>query len=433
MSQRRGQLLVGVLILMMVLAIIVPTMVTYLQNEAKWSVKQGQNSNAFQLAEAAVDRGYQKLTESTGTWKSLQQGNSFQHFRFDKAYGELPGGTYAIAITSGPDVEQATVIGIGRDKNLKETRALRAVFANSLMGNAAIHANSGVTMTGSNVDVEWGSIMSPRTIDIGGKLHPSYYSASSIIVGGVTYGPNDSHCDSPNCWWWKSYDPNVQSLSFIDFSSYESSAAASGATPSCYQGSGKSKTSLWYKTVGDVDGGCTDLEGKTFYVTGNWDNFDGKIVGNVIVLGNLTFQNGALTTLSNYAATVPKTAWKNYCNDWAAYKDYEPSNAAVELIKPCFGSINSSYQASGATYTIGPAVKGFMYVGGNLSLPNGGGNSGILHGAIVVNGAADVNTNAHGRIYYDNTVAANILVTRVVLTRYSWQDVVLEWPSAAVP
>ena len=430
MRQRRGQLLVGVLILMLVLAIIVPTMVTYLQNEAKWSVKQGQNSNAFQLAEAAIDRGYQKLTESTGTWKNLQTtGASIQNFRFDKAYNDLPGGSYAIAISSGPSLESATVIGVGRDRNLKETRSLKVVFSNSVMGNAAIQAADGVTMSGKNVDVEWGSIISPKTVDIGNKLHPAYYSAASVIVNGTTFGPSDSHCDSPNCWWWKSYYSGVPTTPPIDFISYQSSAAASLAT-GCTVGSGKSKTTLNYYTDGNVDGSCTDLSGKTFYVTGNWTNFDGKIVGNVIVLGNLSYQNGTLTTITNYAATVPPTAWKNYCNDWASYQAYDPAAVGQPA---CFGSINSSYQASGVTYTIGPTMKGFMYVGGDLSLPNGGGNSGILHGCIIVEGNADVNTNSHGRIYYDHTVAAQILTTRIVLTRLSWQDIVLEWPSTAVP
>jgi hypothetical protein len=425
MSKRRGQMLVGVLLLLMILAIIVPAMVTYLQNEAKWSVKQGQNSNAFQLAEAAVDRGYQKLTESTDTWKSLQLGNPIPDFRFDRAYSELPGGSYAIALSSGPDLESATVIGIGRDRNRKEVRAIKAVFTSSPLGNAAIQAADGVQMSGKNVDVEWGSIISPKTVDIGNKLHPAYYSAASVIVDGTTYGPNDAHCDSPNCWWWRSYDANIPAMPPISFGSYLSSATNSGAT-GCTVGSGKSKSTLYYYTDGNVDGPCTDLSGKTFYVTGNWDNFDGAIVGNVIVLGNLSYQNGALTNLAAYDAKVPPTAWKNYCNDWAAYQAYDAFAAG----KPaCFGNVNSTYRATGVTYSIAPTVHGFMYVGGDLSLPQGGGNSGILHGSIVVKGNADVNTNSHGRIYYDHEVASRILVTRIILARQSWQDLVLEWPS----
>ena len=67
MKNRKAQVLLGVIVLLVVLAILIPTMVKYVQHEAKWSVKQGQNTNAFQLAEAAVDRGYQKIAESTAT------------------------------------------------------------------------------------------------------------------------------------------------------------------------------------------------------------------------------------------------------------------------------------------------------------------------------------------------------------------------------
>jgi type II secretory pathway pseudopilin PulG len=433
MSRNRGQILVVVIILMMVLAIIVPAMVLYIQNEAKWSVKQGQNSNAFQLAEAAIDRGYQKITESTGVWKSLQNGSPIQDFHFDRAYSELPGGSYTVAVTSGPGTQSATVIGIGRDKKQKEVRALKVVFSASATGNSAIEAANGVTMSGSNVDVEWGAIMSPKTINVGTKDHPSYYSASSIIINGTTYGPTDQHCDNPNCWWWKSYYSGVPPMPPIDFGFYQSSAAASGNT-ACTMGSGKSAFTLPYYYTGpaDLDGSCTDLTGKTFYVTTNWNNFDGAVIGNVIVLGSLSFQNGKLNTLAAYDAAVPATAWKNYCSDlnssaaWTVYQTYD-ANASGK--SACFGSLNNTYQAANVKYNISPCVHGFMYVGGNLSLPTGGGNSGVLHGVIVVNGSADINANSHGRIYYDDSVASNIVMTKLVLARQSWQDVVVPWPA----
>ncbi|MDD5627488.1 MAG: hypothetical protein PHU21_00370 [Elusimicrobia bacterium] len=430
MAKRRGQLLVGVLLLLMLLALIVPAMVSYIQSESRWTVKQGQSANAFQLAEAAVDRGYQKVTESTGVWKSLQQGIPITNYHFDRSYDELEGGSYAIDVSSGPGEQSVTITGIGRDKRRKEVRALQVVYANASMGNSAIEAANGVTMSGSNVDVEWGSIMSPKTIDVGDKLHPAYYSASNIIVDGTNYGPTDAHCDSPNCWWWKSYWSGVPPIPPIDFGSYQSSAAASGYAPypACYTGSGKSKAKISYYTVGDLSPtSCTDLSGNTYYVTGSWNNFDGAIAGNVIVLGNLSFQNGSLNTIPTYAARVPGTAWKNYCNDWASYQAYDSGASGQPA---CFGSLNNTYKATGVTYDIGPAVHGFMYVGGDLSLPNGGGNSGILHGVIVVNGRADVNTNAHGRIYYDDSIAANILVTKIELSRQSWQGVLLPWPAS---
>ena len=74
MKRENGQVLVGVILIMLILAVLVPVMVLYTQNEAKWSVKQTQNMAAFQLAEGGIDRGYRKVSESTTTWAALMAG-----------------------------------------------------------------------------------------------------------------------------------------------------------------------------------------------------------------------------------------------------------------------------------------------------------------------------------------------------------------------
>ncbi len=414
MRKKKGQLLVVTLLLLLILATIIPVMVLYVQSEARWSVKQGQNTNAFQLAEAAVDRGYQKITESTTTWGSVQAGQQLSGFHLDTAYTDLSGGSYAISVTSGPGLQTATIIGIGRDKNLKEVRALQVIFTNSLVsGNTGIAAANGVLMSGSNVEVEWGSIMSPKSITIGSKVHPSYWSAGSIDLDAN--GPTPPNCDAPSCWWWHSYNSQIPPIPSIDFGFYQSSAAASGTSP-C----GKA-----YYINGSTSGGCSDHTGHSFYITGNWTSFDGDIVGNVIVLGNLSFRNGSLSTLSSYPATVPPQAWQQYCHDWGSYQAYD-ANANGK--PPCFGSLNNTYRASNVTYAVSPAVHGLMYIGGNLTLPNGGGNSDILHGVIIVQGTADITTNSHGHIYYDPAFASNIQTTIILLSRQSWKDIVQPWP-----
>jgi hypothetical protein len=397
----------------MVLALIVPAMVDYLQSEAKWSVKQGQNSNAFQLAEAAVGRGYQKVTESTTTWKAVQDGQPQTGYRFDIAYNDLPGGSYAISVTSGPNTREVTIIGVGRDRNQKEVRALHVVYGNPGLSNIGIMAANGVTMSGNNVNVEWGAIVSPKTIAIGSKLHPSYWSSGSIDkdTNGATPPNNDA-----NNWWWHSYNSQIPPMPAIDFGSYKSSAQASGVSP----------CGISYYTVGNVSGACSDPSGKTFYITGNWTSFRGGIRGNVIVLGNMDYHNGSGTTLPAYNARIPADAWKQYCNDWSYYRT--TYDGSVPATPACFGSLSNGYRPTTLTYSLSPMVHGFMYVGGDLSIPNGGGNDDILHGVIVVNGIADINTNSHGHIYYDADISMNLLTTTITLIRLSWKDIVIPWP-----
>jgi hypothetical protein len=171
---------------------------------------------------------------------------------------------------------------------------------------------------------------------------------------------------------------------------------------------------------------CNDTQGKTYYINGDWTSFKSGIVGNVIVMGNFTWTSGKQYTVGAYNASVPAYAWKQYCNDWSTYQAWD-SNTATQ--PACFGSLDNTYQATGVTVNISPAIHGFVYVNGNLTIPKGGGGSDLIHGVIIVKGTADVQTNSPGHIYYDQNVGYNILVTKFSLSRSSWQEQVLGWPS----
>lgn len=413
MNQDRGQVLIGVIVLLIIIAVMVPSMVRYVQDEAKWSVKQAQNTNAFQLAEAAVDRGYQKITESTNTWISIQNGTAVSGFNFDTAYTDIARGSYAISITSGPGTQVATILGIGRDKFNKEVRTLKVVYANYVLADVGLLAANGVVMSGANVDVEWGSVASPKSVTIGSKLHPSYWSAGSIDIDPSGSAP--FNCDQPNCWWWHSYYSQLPPMPSVDFDFYRSSAVQSGKNP-C--------GSAYYQ-AGNYSDDCNDSSGKPYYVSGNWTSFKSAVVGSMIVLGDLTFDNGKQSTLSSYSARVPAKAWKQYCNDWTAYQAYDSGAASASA---CFGGLTNSYSASGVTKSISPAIHGFVYVGGTLTIPKGGGNSDLLHGVAIIQGTANIDSNSHAHIYYDPDVAENIVTTKIVLIRQSWQDIVRDWP-----
>jgi len=422
MSKDKGQVLLGILLLLVILAAIVPIMVLYVQNEAKWTIKQGRNVTAFQLAEAAVDRGYQKVTESTTTWFNLQNGQQPAGFNFDTAYSDLGGGSYAISITSGPAAQTITVIGVGRDKFKQETRALQVVYAYTVLGNIGLMAANGVAMSGANVEIEWGAIVSPKAITIGSKLHPSYWSAGSIDLDSNAAAP--PNCDQPNCWWWHSYYSQIPAMPKIDFQTYKSSAITSGSD-SCgnpyYASGGYDKHSF---------NSCTNVAGRTYYVVGDWSDFDSAITGNVIVLGNLTYSNGSQPGVAGkgtYPAEVPSNSWKQYCNDWAAYKAYDPS-PPNPYPSACPG-LNSTYAPTGLTKAINPGIHGFLYVGGNLTIPKGGGNSDLIHGLAIVQGTANVDANSHAHIYYDPSVSMDIRTTNIVLVQQSWQDVLVPWPA----
>jgi len=245
------------------------------------------------------------------------------------------------------------------------------------------------------------------------KSHPSYWSAAAIDKD--TNGGDQENCDKPNCWWWHSYYTALPPMPKISPASYRQAAKDAGTDP-C--------GNLYYQS-GSYSGNCDSLNGKTYFVEGNWTGFRSAIIGNIYVMGNFTFKNGSQGTVGAYNAKLPPEAWKQYCNDWAYYRS--EFDSAPPASPACFGSLNNSYRTTGITIPIDPAIHGFLYVGGNLTLPNGGGSDDLLHGVIMVMGIADINSNSHCRIYYDPEVAASIMTTNITLSRQSWQDTTAQW------
>lgn len=449
MKKEKGQVLVGVIALLVILAIVVPAMVRYVQSEAKWSVKQTQNSNAFQLAEAAVDRGYQKITESSGTWNAIQSGGAsaaavLGGYRFDSSYTELNGGSYAVGISSGSNANEVTVVGIGRDKANSEVRALRVVFLNSPFGGNAITSANSAIITGTN-NVEWGSVASNQSISIPASInHPQFFSASSI-PGKDANGALPPNTDGLQ--WW-SYYPGVPAAPPLDFDFYRSSAIATGTcisetTTGIYAGCTNSGndacgSSGWsgggdHECVGGTEKAC---KGYTWFIncptngitfTSNSNTY---LIGTVIVIGNITTQASAAS--GNYSAPLPRTAWKQYANDWAWYTgSFSLGGACVNLAAPAsFPGLNSSYLSpADATCALSQVlIHGFLYVSGNALIGSGGSGNTIIHGSTYVVGTASV-TAAGFRVFHDPAVSQNLFTTRIVLSRQAWGDVIRGWPA----
>ena len=427
MKKSQGQILVGVIILLAVLAVLIPAMVSYIMYESNQSVKASQNTNAFQLAESAVDRAYQKIVESTTTWTSLQNGQQLTGLKFDTTYSDMAGGTYTISITSGPNMQQATIIAVGRDKKNKETRALKVVYGNSAIGsNNAIRSLQGITLGGSNEQVEWGSVMSPASIDPNGRNHPQFYSASSII--GKDTSPAPPNTDGVQ--WW-SYYSGIPAASSIDLAAYKTSATA---------------TSTYYHTSTEISnflslcGNATTCDtGKTYYIDGNLDiGSPGIFVGgNLIIIGTLTLPNGR-SGQGSPTVYIPQTAWKQYganSTEWAYYKSgsacseswTDPTAPATYALAVANGYKSTLHRTK--TFTGGKVlVNGFIYVGGGISAGGGGGQSVLVGSAYVVGSVSFTGNN--NCFFYTDEAASQILTTNVILTRQSWQDSLQKWPSA---
>ena len=419
----RGQVLPAVVGALMILVILVPVMVTFTQNEAKWSQKQASDTIAFHMAEAGTEKAYLYLTQSTSTWNNLMLGNAPTNYKFDRSFTDLTGGTYAISITSGPDSQTATVIAVGRDERNRATRAIKVVYANSLYGATAIYAGRGAQI-GGGVNVEWGAVMSPYTIDADSRMHPQFWSASQITTKDTS--PNPPNCDGPNCCQWHSYQTNLPPQPTIDFDFYRSSAALHTGCPA----GGTPANSCYY--AGSVVNWNPTLSGKTIFVEGDLTikSPGMDIDGNMVVMGNLNLPNGVWGRGSR-TMSMPTDAWKQYCNDWAFYR------ATYDTAAPAtFPGINTTtYSSPSACSPIGGcqsskiAVSGLLYVGGNFNNGGGGGGNSDIYGVLYAVGSATQTASSGVTFYFNAGAASQVQSTNVTLTRVSWQDVLTGWPS----
>ena len=232
MKNRKGFILIGVLFVFLFLMIIVPVMVKWVENDTKISVKDQKSTLAFNLAEAAVDRGYWKVKSSTGTFATVSFGGTLSGYNFDATYTEISGGSYRVKIISGPGLDQITIFGEGRDSRNKETRAIKAVYTNTSVPGAILSAGN-LTAT-SESTVHWGPIMAKGDISIstgtdryGNNLRTYYprklsmHTVKPLDPTGDTNPPNTDSLE-----WWSNY--NVPDLPVFDFVTMKASAAATG-------------------------------------------------------------------------------------------------------------------------------------------------------------------------------------------------------------
>lgn len=314
-TPRRGQVLPIALACLLILTIFVPLMVFFTQRDAIWSVKQAGNTRAFHLAESGAEKAFLYLVQSTTTWTNLMNGTAQTGYVFDTSYADVNGGTYTVSITSGPGTQQATVISVGRDNLRREVRSIKVIYGNSVYGAIAIYAGAGAQI-GGGVNVEWGAIMSPYTINANSRDFPQFWTASQIITKDTD--PSPPNCDAPNCVQWHSYYPSIPPAPSIDFTMYRASAAAN-TTGGCSANA----------SVATPAGSC--------YYAGNVTNWNETTTGTIFVEGDFTvkspgmYHNGALVVMGNVylpngvwgkgtaTMTMPADAWKQYGNSWTHY------------------------------------------------------------------------------------------------------------------
>jgi hypothetical protein len=419
--RRSGQMAISMVIsILLFLLLMFPVMDLFVQNEGKWSVKEKKSTTAFHLAEAGVDRARWKLLESDDMWIMTGTG-TIAGYNFDQVYTAESGGTYAVKISSHPtEYDKRVVESVGKDRTGAQLRRIKAILRNDNAADFATRAANMVANTGGNDHIEWGPVISGNSIDATGRTFPRFYSAGHVTPqdGGSTSASTD------NVYWWSYYE--IPKFPKIKFSTYLSSAQASGAAPN---GCGNDNASKYYHVGNAEFKGCHDESWKTYYITGDATFKDGGggnfIRGTMIILGNIIISGGGGGD-GAYQAKLPPEAWKEYGHNaatWAHYKVFDPGGPASYAA----AEAGSGYKATGVTYGLtNVLLHGFMYTGGSQGL-QGGGNCN-LNGVLLSNQDATMGTSSM-RIYYNDGVAKDILIQGVNIKLDSWYEVKAEWPS----
>ena len=471
MKNRKGFILPAVILVFVLLMLIVPVMVKWVQNDTKLSVKDQKASIAFNLAEAALDRGYWKVKSSTSTCEASINGVLIPGYHFDTVYSDVPGGSYRISISS-VGTRTLLIIGEGRDKSNNEMRAVSAVYKNQVIYSPLL--SSGNLGFKKGLVVFWGAIMGQGDITLESQLADHYFPrkfARGVVIGAGT-NPRDTNGLNPpntgnNGEWTSDYE-YVPELPIPNFEALKSSAIAShtynvygckesathtdaatgnvvaGAAPwdarnKCQSGSDPHPTHFgnpWSHPKSAKNQPNTDY---VWYYDGDLriigDSTNGcGLRGTLIVRGNLTIDSPGQY---NYTGAVPAEAWRDHTQidkthfDTNATGEY-PADIGLSSSAATFSFGTETWSDPWGTNwknTVG--MRGFTYVGGDLNLPNT--NSYMdFNGAVWVVG----NVNSPGGsaiaycgIFYND--ALKLPTMNVILVRQSWQEVkpsVQAWP-----
>src|SRR3989338_11491565 len=94
MKNKSGQVLVGVMAVVLFIMIMLPPLVNWIQDESRWTVKEQKSTLAFNVAEAGIDRGVWKLKSTTSTWSAAMAGTAGAGYDFDATPNELARGSH---------------------------------------------------------------------------------------------------------------------------------------------------------------------------------------------------------------------------------------------------------------------------------------------------------------------------------------------------
>jgi len=463
---QNGSTLMIAMALVLVIGIVIPLLVEMVINESRWTIRERKSSVALSMAQAGINQGLFFLTVSTANWAQAISGAAIPSYNFDQTYNlnsnswEPSPGVFRIRISSGPQINQVTILAEGRGLSTQVTRAIQAVYQQTLPG--AWFSQAQITMAGQ-IETHWGPVTAGNAVVISSNTDAAKYFprklAKTVVVSTDPLNPRDINgLDPPNTdnvEWWSNYP--VPDLPVLDFVSIQARAIANnaynvfGCPCAQYFANGvpvpftsNNTVAAHLAQLGDPGGSCADFDHSrhfddaihyqaaqsvagapflwdsdvVFTGTGTVVNCNGLgIVGNVFTRGaSLTISTNTAQCL-NYLGHVPTNAWMEYQKIDTGGPNQYPAQAGFHNSNPTYQFGGADAYFGGTTPPVG--IHGFVYVEQNLNLNN----PLNVHGALWVVGNVTSPPGSAGisYVFYDDAVFPP--ATNIVLSKQSWQKV----------
>jgi hypothetical protein len=464
-NRNAGFVLPMVIGILVVLMILIPPLIRWIQQDTNMTVKDQKRTIARNWAEAGLERGQWKIKSTTMSYAAAAAGTVIPGYNFDVTYTDIPGGSYRIKLSSGPLARQVTIVAEGRDSAKREVRGIQEVVQNQtiyapLMSGGNINWSKGLCLF-------WGPVLSQGNITLADDAVATWYFprkyAAGTVLGTAAYPRDINGLAAPNTdgvEWWSAY-AGVPDVPLLDFAALRSSAAATGTLNvygcrSTQGGSGSNGSA----TKWDTRSSCTSSGAHATHFGNPWCHpksarnsassyvwyWDGNVTlsggsannqscglkGIVIVMGNLTIDTPGEY---DYTGHVPTNAWQEHTkftktiSDSAASKEY-PADIGFHKSETTFnfGTETFGLPGMGSSLHTTVGIKGFTYVGGNLTILDYMDFNGAIWvtGSVVASGGTA--TTSCG-VFYDDTL--DLPALNVILIRQSWNETLpssTPWP-----
>lgn len=427
MLNNKGQTLIIMILLLLVVGLMLP-MGTFLgRHEAKQAVGEKKATEAFHVAEAGMDRAQWKFDESQANWTNCSTAGTLPDANFNGVFvfTDVAQGEYKVKASSGPNAGNVTVWVVGKDKSGAGVRGMKAVYSRQGANEKAIDADGNIDVSG-NFEIHWGPAKSRGNLDLSGtgaqRYYPRKYATGNLTgTGGF---PRDTNSGTPpntdNVEWWSHYDlPEANPT----LSTYETRAKAYISTVPVPGSGGTAHTAGCLPnanggyhphnmTFNGYNGPMTAPSGSTptFYCTGNMDIKNCYIKADVITTGNVDFSGSGSGVAT---VTIPPLASKEY---------QHPDGLAVWT---------ANGWTDGGSYAItNLTLHGLLFASGNISAAGG---TNRVYGVVMTNGNAS-NLNGNVILYYSDTVNSALEAADLKWVRQSWEEYAApDWSSPNWP